>query len=178
MGVPSVSQLLAGSRRLTQRSGRVSRDACARLWIYVADEEDNKMRLAEILLVATSSLWLAACGSDDSPRRDVAVMKFCNDLNRNDADFTAYLTIQGEGTNVRLEASTGECSACTRVTGGVAHEFEMGDELDWLVRWSQTLTTNEHYDFITELDDTGFPDVAVFRIISDGGTCSNVDPFE
>jgi len=136
---------------------------------------DQKKSWVRYLTMAATALLLvgalSSCNSSSSG--PTANARFCNNLTRNSGGFTAYLSLVGSGVNEYWTAYTGSCTPCKRVKAGVALTIEMGDESDWLARGPKTLTKNEQYMFVAEIDDEGYPNWVSY-IANDGYTCEDL----
>ncbi len=125
------------------------------------------MAATALLLVGT----LTSCSSGS--KGPTANARFCNNLTRNSGDFTAYLSLVGNGVNEYWTAYTGACTPCKHVKSGVSLTIEMGDESDWLARGNKVLETNQQYMFVAEMDTDGFPNWTSYTA-NPGYTCEDL----
>jgi hypothetical protein len=121
------------------------------------------------LLLVTA---LSSCNSSGS-KGPTANARFCNNLTSNSGDFTAYLSLVGEGVNEYWTAYTGACTPCKRVKSGRSLTIEMGDESDWIARGTKTLTTDQQYMFVAEIDSEGDPNWVSY-VAKSGYTCEDL----
>jgi hypothetical protein len=133
--------------------------------------------LPKLLAALILAGGLSGCGSNASSK-PYATAKFCNHLIRSGSDFTAYLSINGQGTSEYWTAYTGSanCTPCRPVAAGETLAFELGedDTGDWIERFNKVLEINGDYLFSAEIDDsTNLPSAVSYRP-NPGYTCETM----